>query len=777
MDFPSNLDPLKKIIDQNNRKNRLTILLSLIGVIIFILIAVMAPFKDRLFSSLYPKPKSQAQEITTNQNLVITYRGKICSGDNCFWESIFAGDPNNSNNLVYTGGQRFYDGNHGVLYRSTDAGRSWVGDRIDDITSYPFPKDGKVYYADPKLLGLNDGSFFLSSMVARKNPDPSSSNPLIGGVLYHFNPTGTISASVFQDVPSTNSGTKRVFADFPKIVANSTLSKLYIIANGEQETFFGSKIYSSTDKGTSFKALELNMSDHSDIVMDTEESIYIPLKMGYMRRYKQPISSQYDYLTSGMRTSSYRVLRISSTSNKSWNLGINGPRMVIDNNPSSPHKDRIYTVWESEESVIDDPNFEYSKYGYNYDIFVSYSDDKGNTWSLPVKANDDIGKGDQVIPSPKIDSEGTLHIAFIDHRDNQDKAVVDVYYTSTSDGSSFTKNLKINEVPIPNEIGYISIGDYLDIVVPYSDRAFIAYPCGSRLVGQYNIPTDACIAEITQPSLSPKRVFVTSTTYSGNLGGLTGADSKCQERADAVSLGGAWKAWLSDSTTSASSRLEHSNSQYKLINETIIANNWTDLTDGTLQNPINVTELGTLADYVYVWSNTNIDGSIAPNATSVPYVRNCSNWQSSSYYTSSGEYNWGYGGNNGYKTAPWTYFSSTYLSCDNSTNIRLYCIEQTAPSAPSPTPTPSPAPTSTPTPTPTMIPTSIPAPIPTPTSCPTLTCDLNGDGRQNKNDGKVATSCSNKPATDTCWKVDVVCDGVINTLDRQKLVSSCPKIF
>jgi len=36
------------------------------------------------------------------------------------------------------------------------------------------------------------------------------------------------------------------------------------------------------------------------------------------------------------------------------------------------------------------------------------------------------------------------------------------------------------------------------------------------------------------------RVFVTSETYDGNLGGIAGADSKCQALADAAGLDGIW---------------------------------------------------------------------------------------------------------------------------------------------------------------------------------------------------------------------------------------------
>jgi len=59
------------------------------------------------------------------------------------------------------------------------------------------------------------------------------------------------------------------------------------------------------------------------------------------------------------------------------------------------------------------------------------------------------------------------------------------------------------------------------------------------------------------PDLPPghKRVFVSSTKHDGNLGGLTGADAKCQQTADAAGLGGRWIAWVSTTTADAIDRL------------------------------------------------------------------------------------------------------------------------------------------------------------------------------------------------------------------------------
>src|SRR5262249_60557677 len=85
---------------------------------------------------------------------------------------------------------------------------------------------------------------------------------------------------------------------------------------------------------------------------------------------------------------------------------------------------------------------------------------------------------------------------------------------------------------------------------------------------------------------SGKLVFVSSTTYTGNLGGLSGADAKCQSLATSAGHAGTFKAWLSDDVTDAKSRLTHSTMPYVLVDGTIVATGFTDLTSGTLRHAI-----------------------------------------------------------------------------------------------------------------------------------------------------------------------------------------------
>ncbi|MBI2600339.1 DUF1554 domain-containing protein [Candidatus Daviesbacteria bacterium] len=174
------------------------------------------------------------------------------------------------------------------------------------------------------------------------------------------------------------------------------------------------------------------------------------------------------------------------------------------------------------------------------------------------------------------------------------------------------------------------------------------------------------------PTTDSKRVFVTSTKYTGNLGGLSGADAKCQDRATAANLGGTWKAWLSDNQTSAGNRLSHATVSYKQLNGSIIANNWNDLVDGSLQSLPVVTELGTNY-YSAVWTGTNYNGTV-PQGTG--QAAHCQAWTSSA----STEYDLAVGAaGNAQVYYYWTnvdinLFPQSFFSCNN--NYALYCFEQ-----------------------------------------------------------------------------------------------------
>ena len=132
------------------------------------------------------------------------------------------------------------------------------------------------------------------------------------------------------------------------------------------------------------------------------------------------------------------------------------------------------------------------------------------------------------------------------------------------------------------------------------------------------------IADWSATTNDYKVVFITSTTYKGNLGGTSGADAKCATRAIAGGLTGTYKAWVSISAAKdPESAFTHSTKPYVLPNGTKVADDWTDLTDGSLDNAINRNEFGN--------SYSGSTWTATTNAGQYDNVgETCANWASSS---------------------------------------------------------------------------------------------------------------------------------------------------
>jgi len=155
-------------------------------------------------------------------------------------------------------------------------------------------------------------------------------------------------------------------------------------------------------------------------------------------------------------------------------------------------------------------------------------------------------------------------------------------------------------------------------------------------------------------------MFVTSGTWSGQeLGGLAGADAKCQAAAESAMLPGTYKAWLSDSTTSARDRLPPGDRVYVSPGGSVLAYGWPQLVSGVLNYRPNMNEWLLEEWGVSVWTGTSSDG------TSSGYT--CGNWYSASEEGTRGK-PWDLPNPDG----RWTDWS--VLSCELAG--RLYCIQQ-----------------------------------------------------------------------------------------------------
>jgi hypothetical protein len=184
------------------------------------------------------------------------------------------------------------------------------------------------------------------------------------------------------------------------------------------------------------------------------------------------------------------------------------------------------------------------------------------------------------------------------------------------------------------------------------------------------LPAQSCV--IGQCRALTKYVFVTSAQYPASLGGLAGADSGCQALAKAAKLPGTYKAWLSDDTSSAAARLTHSTVPYVLSDgATVVASDWNQLTSGTLNHAIDLTERGNAPPTTSycapgastVWTDTATTGA------EYAVGNNCSNWtggSSQAWLGGATFTNW-----------EWTAYCSGSAFCSNAAIVAsLYCVEQ-----------------------------------------------------------------------------------------------------
>jgi len=120
--------------------------------------------------------------------------------------------------------------------------------------------------------------------------------------------------------------------------------------------------------------------------------------------------------------------------------------------------------------------------------------------------------------------------------------------------------------------------------------------CGNGIVDGFEACDDGNMDDFDgcpNNCVGPNRlIFATSVMFNGDLGGLLGADAECQALAVAAGLPGSYMAWLSTDTESPSTRMTQSTTPYVRPDGVQVAPDWAGLVDGSLDAPIDVTEVG-----------------------------------------------------------------------------------------------------------------------------------------------------------------------------------------
>ena len=191
---------------------------------------------------------------------------------------------------------------------------------------------------------------------------------------------------------------------------------------------------------------------------------------------------------------------------------------------------------------------------------------------------------------------------------------------------------------------------------PAANHTFTGWSgAGCTGTGTCVITVTAAVTATATFAPPPNIAFVTSSIHTGNLGGLAGADAICQARANALALGGTYRAWLSTSTINAPARFAGS-SGWVRVDGKPFANTISQLVAGRVYYPLALNERGGSELGEAVWTGTSSSGALSGVA--------CTNWTDATTAIS------GTIGYTHYGTGSWTQNGGG--ACSSSQH--LYCL-------------------------------------------------------------------------------------------------------
>lgn len=120
----------------------------------------------------------------------------------------------------------------------------------------------------------------------------------------------------------------------------------------------------------------------------------------------------------------------------------------------------------------------------NADVLTRWSDDRGATWSEPVRVSDDAAGHQQFLPNMALAGDGSLHAFFLDRRyDEADRLNGVTHAWSLDDGATW-RNQRVSNVSWDGDLGrhqdgYPWIGDYTGVAAA-GDHVWAAFPDTSQ---------------------------------------------------------------------------------------------------------------------------------------------------------------------------------------------------------------------------------------------------------------------------------------------------------
>ena len=383
--------------------------------------------------ALAAAPGASHAQITVGRNVQIS---AARSGDT-HYEGMVATDPRNANRLIAGSHIHHADttGQHSVAYASFDGGKSW------QLSLY---RRDSTSGADVALAYGPDGSALFATLA----PGKAAFRSRDGGKTWD-EPT--------KIPPGIGLDREYIAADFSggkyagRLYMNGTIYPAPLDTGGTASAI---GLYTSTDGGTTWnnpimKAIFrprwiLGMGNCVVLSDGTVISLF-----GVMNRYgynggdtmtAASATLNVARSTDGGATLENGIKVADFYMNRPRSEGAVLPTLAVDPG-STLFKDRLYAVWTDFRTR-------------RFEILLSWSSDKGKTWSNPVVINDDRPwpdptKGpDNITPNVVVNKDGVVGVSWYDRRDASDDLGWTIRFRASADGGeTWGPSVKVSDAP------------------------------------------------------------------------------------------------------------------------------------------------------------------------------------------------------------------------------------------------------------------------------------------------------------------------------------------
>lgn len=360
-------------------------------------------------------------------------------------EVSIAINPLNPDNMIAGANLRYF-------FYSEDGGESWTQGQLPSGTwgdpCVLFDKTGRAYIANLVygwdaivVRHSDDGGKTWSDAV--KLYGPSSDSARAGSLFRSSLQDKEWLATDLSDGPH-GGNIYAAWTDFTKYGSQDPRDSSVIV------------FARSTDRGVSFEPF-VRVSDSAGNAIDSDETMEGAVPAvgpdgGVYMAWSGPRGIYFDRSFDGGVT--WGADRIIADQPGGWDIGISGisrsnglPVTVADISPA-PTRGNIYVNWV--DIRHGDP-----------DVFIARSTDRGDTWSAPIRVNDDaVGNGkSQFFTWCTVDPvTGELSVVFYDRRSYESDST-DVYLARSTDGGSSFTNTRISTATF-FPTAFVFFGDY-----------------------------------------------------------------------------------------------------------------------------------------------------------------------------------------------------------------------------------------------------------------------------------------------------------------------------